>query len=186
MLNKFPEYYRNKKMKFESERLIIRKAIARDALDIFENYAQDSDVTKYLTWSPHTHLQQTQEWIEYCIKNAYNEKGIKLVVFKKEEQQVIGMVDFNFENYQTDFGYVLAKKYWNQGIITEAMKPVIDFVYKMPNIFRIWATHDIDNAASGKVMEKLGLEYEGILRKSLMHPNISDKPRDGKYYSLIK
>jgi RimJ/RimL family protein N-acetyltransferase len=96
------------------------------------------------------------------------------------------MIDFKFQECQTDFGYVLSKRYWNQGIMTEAMQPVIRYVYDLSNIYRIWATHDIDNIGSGKVMEKLGMQYEGTLRRSLIHPNISNIPRDGKYYSIVK
>ena len=108
------------------------------------------------------------------------------VIYHKIDRQAIGMIDFRIDGFQANFGYVLAKKYWNQGIMTEAMKPVIQYVYTMPTIYRIWATHDWDNEASGKLMIKLGLEYEGTLRKAFIHPNISDKPRDGKLYSLVK
>ena len=173
-------------MEFETKRLIIRSPILNDAKDIFSNYTQDSEVTKYLTWQPHTEYKQTEDWIKYCIKTCDDESGIKLVIFHKGDKETIGMIDFRFDRFQTDFGYVLSRKYWNQGIMTEAMKPVIKYVFTLPNIYRIWATHDIDNPGSGKVMEKLGMKYEGTLKKSLLHPNISDKPRDGKYYSIVK
>ncbi len=173
-------------MKFETERLFIRFPILEDAKDVFENYAQDKEVVKYLTWPPHTNYKQTEDWINYCIKTCDNKDGIKLVIFHKKNKEAIGMIDLRFDDFQCEFGYVLAKKYWNQGIMTEAMKPVMKYVYDKPDIYRIWAAYDSENIASGKVMEKLGMEYEGTLRKSLLHPNISDKPRDGKYYSLVK
>lgn len=173
-------------MKFETARLLIRSPVMQDARDIFKNYSRDKEVTKYLTWFPHKELSQTEEWIIHCIKTCDNESGIKLVIFHKEDNEAIGMIDFRFNSFQTDFGYVLSKKYWNKGIMTEAMKPVIEYVYNLPNIYRIWAAHDIDNGASGKVMKKLGMSFEGILRRSLMQPNISGEPRDGKYYSLVK
>ncbi|MGD9973492.1 MAG: GNAT family N-acetyltransferase [Desulfatirhabdiaceae bacterium] len=173
-------------MMFISDRTIIRFPKEEDAKDIFNNYTKDSEVTKYLVWKPHSSLQQTIEWINFCISYCNNESGLKFIIYHKQDKQAIGMIDFRFNGFQSDFGYVLAKKYWNQGIMTEAMKPVLQYVYEMPSIYRIWATHDIDNDASGKVMLKLGLEYEGTLRRAFIHPNVSDKPRDGKLYSLVK
>jgi len=173
-------------MIFQTERLIIRFPIENDSKDIFDNYTQDPEVTKYLVWKPHTCIQQSVDWIKFCISTCNDKSGIKLIIHHKIDNQAIGMIDFRFSDYQANFGYVLAKKYWNQGFMTEAMEPVLKYVYNMPNIYRIWATHDIDNEASGKVMLKLGLEYEGTLRKAFIHPNISDKPRDGKLYSIVK
>ena len=60
------------------------------------------------------------------------------------------MIDFRFDGFQTDFGYVLARRYLNQGLMTEAMLPLIRHVYSLPNIYRIWATHDIDNPDPAK------------------------------------
>jgi len=51
---------------------------------------------------------------------------------------------------------------------------------------RIWAVHDVENEASGKVMLKLGMEYEGTIRRFSIHPNISVEPRDAKMYSSVK
>jgi RimJ/RimL family protein N-acetyltransferase len=173
-------------MRFETPRLILRSPVSDDAQEIFRNYTQDPEVTKYLTWPPHTEFAQTRDWISFCVKTCNDDSGIKLTVFHKADNQAIGMIDFRFDGFQSDFGYVLAKKYWNQGLMTEAMKPAIEYVFGLPHIYRIWATHDVDNEASGRVMLKLGMQYEGTLRKSLLHPNISNTPRDGKYYSLVK
>jgi [ribosomal protein S5]-alanine N-acetyltransferase len=176
----------NEALLFETQRLILRGPIIQDAQDIFNTYTQDPDVTKYLVWKPHTKYEQSLEWIQYCIKTQNDSSGIKLMIHHKIDKITIGMIEFRIDNFQTDFGYVLSKKYWNKGIMTEAMKPVMDYVFNMPNIYRIWATHDIENDASGKVIQKLGLEYEGTLRRAFNRPNMSDKPRDGKLYALVK
>ena len=173
-------------MKFETHRLLIRPPLLEDAKDIFNNYAQDVEVTKYLTWKPHKEFQDTVKWIKKCILDSKTEKSLFFVLSLKEENQTIGMIDFRLDDFKASFGYVLAKKYWNKGFMTEAMKPVLEYVLNKPTIFRIWATHDLENEASGKVMLKLGMTFEGILRRSVMHPNISNEPRDGKYYSLVK
>jgi len=56
------------------------------------------------------------------------------VIFHKENKKAIGMINFKIDGFSSEFGYVLSKRYWNNGIMTEALKPVIDFVYRMPEI----------------------------------------------------
>ena len=150
------------------------------------NYAKDPEVTRYVTWKPHENIEQTVEWIKYCIKTCNDASGIKLVIFHQKDRQAIGMIDFRFAGHSTNFGYVLAKSYWNQGIMTEAMRPAIAYVYSIPSIYRIWAVHHIENAASGKVMEKIGMTFECILRRYEIFPNISNTPEDAKLYSMVK
>ncbi len=173
-------------MEFQTERLWMRFPKEEDAQDIFRNYTQDPEVTRYLVWKPHTDFEQTYEWIQYCIGTCNDSSGLKYIIYHRTDKQAIGMVDFRFDGFQSDFGYVLAKRYWNQGLMTEAVKPILSYVYNKPNIYRIWASHDVDNEASGCVMKKLGMQYEGTLRKAFYHPNISETPRDGKVYSLVK
>lgn len=168
----------------ETNRLIIRHPRVEDAEDIFRNYAQDGEVTKYLTWKPHKELKETQRWVQYCVANANTEKSLMLTLYSKGSSEVIGMIDFRLEGFKAHLGYVLAKEYWNQGLMTEAMQPVIQYLYENPNIYRVWAVHDIENEASGKVMLKLGMQFEGVISDSQIYPNISNEPRDVKCYSL--
>lgn len=80
-------------------------------------------------------------------------------------------------------GYVLSKKYWNLGYVSEALKSVIEYLIKEANFNRIEAIHAIDNIASGKVMKKEGMKFEGILRQSAKSNNgISDVA----VYSILK
>ncbi|MFC3911948.1 GNAT family N-acetyltransferase [Pseudaeromonas sharmana] len=171
-------------MKFETSRLIIRPPVIEDAEDIFRNYAQDSEVTRYLTWRPHRELKETLSWVNFCVQNCNTQSSVIFVIYAKETHETIGMIDFRLEGYKAHCGYVLAKKYWNQGVMTEAMQPVIHYLATSGNIYRIWAVHDVENEASGKVLEKLGMRCEGVVAASLRHPNISNEPRDGVYYSL--
>lgn len=173
-------------MQFNTERTLVRFPEECDASDIFRNYTQDPEVTKYLVWRPHTCLQQTVEWISYCISICNTETSLKFIIFHKEDNQAIGMIDFRIDEYQANFGYVLARRYWSKGLMTEAMTPVLRYVFELPSIYRIWSIHDVDNPASGRVMTKLGLQYEGTMRRALIHPNISDMPRDCMLYSRVK
>ena len=173
-------------MRFETDRLIVRKPIREDALDCFRNYTQDPDVVKYLTWTPHEKLEDTRGWIDFCIEHFNSDEMLVFTIFHIGDNQAIGMLDFRMEGFKSHFGYVLAKRYWDRGIMTEAMKPVFEYVWKMDSIYKIWACHDVENPASGKVMKKLGMTKDGICRNWMMHPNISAKPRDCVIYSRNK
>lgn len=172
--------------RFDTARLIIREPQKADAADLFQNYTQDPDVVKYLIWKPHQNIAETIRWVDFCIQTADTPDRLISIIYHKADQQAIGMIDFRLDCFKASFGYVLARKYWNQGIMTEAMRPVIDMVYQMEPIYRIWAVHDVDNEASGKVMMKLGLSFEGILRRYSIHPNVSAEPRNAKMYALVK
>lgn len=63
-------------------------------------------------------------------------------------------------------GYALESKYWNRGYMTEALSKVIEFFFKEVDVNRIESQHDPNNTASGKVMQKCGIKYEGTLREA--------------------
>jgi len=75
-------------------------------------------------------------------------------------------------------GYVLERDSWNKGLVTEAARPIVEWVKDQPEIFRLYAVCDVENPASARVMEKLKLRYEGLLRRALVHVNASPEPRD--------
>ena len=88
----------------------------------------------------------------------------------------IAAVKLNEEYKSCEIGYCIGSRYWNQGITTEALKAVIDFMINEVGINRVEALHDTNNCASGKVMAKAGMKFEGILREA--------KVRNGEFYSL--
>jgi hypothetical protein len=85
-----------------------------------------------------------------------------------------------------DVGYLTARPWWGQGLMTEVLTEVVDWAMGQPSVFRIGAFCDVDNVASARVMEKSGLVREGLLRRWLMHPNISDEPRDCFSYARVR
>ena len=163
----------------DTDRLMLRRFKPEDACNMFNNWANDSDVTKFLTWKPHGNIEVTKkiinQWIdEYNHNNFYN-WAIEL----KEAGEVIGNISVVnlYENYQScEIGYCMSKKHWNKGIMTESLKAVIDYLFSEVGFNRIEARHDTDNIASGKVMMKSGMRYEGTLRQV--------KIRDKEFYSL--
>ena len=77
-------------------------------------------------------------------------------------------------------------QHWGKGFVPEATRAIIHWSFQQLSIYRIYATTDVENVASQRVLEKVGMQCEGILRKYIIHPNISDIPRDSYMYAITK
>ena len=89
-------------------------------------------------------------------------------------------------SHRLDCGYVLARRWWPQGWMTEVLTEVTLWALRQPSVFRIGAVCDIENIGSARVLEKSGFVREGLLRRWLLHPNISDEPRDCYSYARVR
>src|SRR6266498_3640156 len=164
--------------RIDTERLILRVPRIDDALVIFAGWAQDKAVTRYLTWRPHQRIEQTQEFVQSCLSAWEYETRFPYMITLKENDKVIGMIDPRIEGPKVGIGYVAARAHWGNGYITEATRAIVEWAFQQPSIYRVYATTDVENVASQRVLEKVGMQCEGILRKYIIHPNISDVPRD--------
>jgi ribosomal-protein-alanine N-acetyltransferase len=167
-------------------RLRLRKPVSEDAEEIFRRYAQDPEVTKYLTWRPNRTIEETHEFLRACFVAWEEARSFHWIIVRKKDSQLLGMISARIDAHKWELGYVLARKYWGKGYMTEAVEAVIDRAFKQPEIYRVWAVCDIDNLASARVMEKAGMKREGILRRWSIHPNLGAEPRDSYCYSATK
>ena len=172
--------------RFETSRLTLRAPVIEDADSIFNNYAADRLVTRYLTWPPHETIKNTHKFITRYENVWLAGTAFPWVLCLKETEEIIGMIELRIEGHRADLGYVLAQDYWEQGFATEAAKLVVEWAMAQPGIYRVWAVCDVDNHPSASVLEKLGMHREGILRRWLFHPNVDKKPRDCYVYSMVK
>lgn len=152
----------------ESERLVLRPITFDDAESIFE-YTQLTEVSKYTTWFPHKSLKDTEDFIlDYVLPNYQKQNIAPLAVTLKEEpQKVIGTVDCGWVSRSRKvmgLAYALHSKHWGQGIITEASQALIDYCFKNTDVARIQAHCHNEHKASRRVMEKVGMQYEGTLK----------------------
>ena len=170
----------------ETKRFILRVPVLNDATVIFQKYAQDMEVTKFLVWYPHENINTTKDFIQKCILSWNNGKAFPWVIVRKKDNELVGMFELRIDKFRADIGYVIAKEYWGLGYATEVTKLVIDWVLSQESIYRVWATCDIENIASARVLEKVGMKREGILRRFTIHPNICGEPRDSYCYSAVK
>ncbi|WNZ43605.1 GNAT family N-acetyltransferase [Leptolyngbya boryana CZ1] len=170
----------------ETKRLCLRQPIPEDAGSIFEHYAQDPEVTKYLSWQPHKSVKETDEFIERCISVWANHSAFPYVLICKKNAQLIGMIEIRINQHKADVGYVLARSEWGKGYVPEAMQALTNWALDQDEIYRVWAFCDVENPASARVMEKVGMQREGILKRWFVHPNISKEPRDCYCYAISK
>ncbi len=172
--------------RISTERLILRKPVMQDAAVIFETYAQDPEVTRYLPWRPHSGLPQTIEFLTGCVDAWKGEQRFPYVMTIKEGNILIGMIDLRVNGFKADVGYGIGKAWWGQGFTTEALSGIIHWALAQDLIFRVEATCDVDNLASARVMEKAGMQKEGTLHRWIVHPAISPEPRDSFLYAVVK
>jgi len=170
----------------QTKRLILRKPRMEDAQAVFEGYAQDPEVTRYLVWKPHQNIRETEQFLLACGQLWQTGKDFAYAITLKENEILIGMFGLHPMNLKIEVGYALARPYWGQGYMTEVLHAVNAWALAQPDIFRVQAFCDVENIGSARVMEKAGMEREGLLRRYVLHPNVSDEPRDVYLYAIVK
>lgn len=169
----------------KTERLLLRPPAIEDAKLIFEQYAQDVEVTRYLVWKPHSSIEETQEFLLGCLSAWSDGDRFPWAILLKADNSLIGMVELRYEHGAT-FGYVLGKKFWGCGYMPEAVRSLIDWALQQKSIYRVWSICDVENFASARVLEKVGMQRECVLQRWSVHPNISNEPRDCYCYAKVK
>lgn len=151
----------------ETERLLLRPFTLDDAPDVYENWAKDPEVTRFLQWQPHKDQEETyrilEDWVgQYEKGNYYN----WAIVLKELGEPVgnISVVQQNDRALQAHIGYCLGRAWWRQGIMSEALSAVIDYLFQ-EGYRRIDSRHNVNNPHSGDVMKKCGMRYEATLRQ---------------------
>ena len=156
--------------KLETDRLILRPFTLEDADTMYKNWASDPDVTKYLPWTPHESVQVTrsllEDWISQYEKDDYYHWTIVLKENGEEPIGSISAVQKDDTIKMVHIGYCIGKKWWKQGITSEALAALIKFFFEEVGVNRIELRHDPSNPNSGKVMMKCGLQYEGTHRQA--------------------
>jgi ribosomal-protein-alanine N-acetyltransferase len=169
---------------FQTARLILRPIAPADARSIFDGYAQDPDVTRFLTWRPHTRIEQTEAYVARCLEAVSSRT---YVITGRGAEKLLGAFDLRHSGrFRLGYGYVLARSSWGQGLMTEALTEVAGWALSQPDIWRIGDVCDVENLASARVMEKAGLTCEGVLRRWMTHPNACDEPRDCFSYAKVR
>lgn len=160
----------------ETERLILSRLEEKDIPFIVEflQHRIYSDLTSNIPY-PYTE-NDAKFWLKMS-KEAFDSKTGFTFGIRNKEEQLIGAIGLHDrEDDKAELGYWIAIPYWNKGYVTEAARAVINFGFKDLEINKIYATHFLHNPASGKIMEKIGMEQEALLKQHVK--------KDGEYYDL--
>lgn len=166
-------------------RLVLRRLTADDAPAAFENWASDSETSKYVSWDTYTEPAQVRAFIDKCIED-YKKLDYYhwAIVFNGEAIGTINLHNLAKRSERCELGYCIGSKWWNRGIVTEATKAVIAFAFTELNMYKVGALHDVENPASGRVMQKCGMTLETLLRE---HTCRRDGTRGAAaYYSILR
>jgi ribosomal-protein-alanine N-acetyltransferase len=169
----------------ESERLLLREINHSDEKDLFR-FLSDDEVMKRTDLKTQSTIHDTEKFVKYVNKGCRKEKSIWWGITTKDSNVIIGIVGFpNWikKQFRSEVGAVLAKEYWSQGIMTEAMDAVIRFGFTAMKLNRIEATLMPHNMSSMKFLKKLGFQEEGILRE---YRFFKGQFHDVKMVSLLK
>ena len=160
-----------------TKRLILRQFAISDAERMYYNWANDPEVTRYLFWQTHKSVDETlailERWQEQYTDNSIYNWCIEF----QPDKDIIGSItlgDIDGNHHRAYVGYCIGKAWWGQGVVAEALRAVLDFSFGEVGFQRVAAYHHIANTASGRVMEKAGMQREGIMRQYLLD-------KDGNY-----
>ena len=169
----------------ETARLVLRRFELSDAGAMFNNWAGDPEVTKYLTWPTHGDISDSEQILSdwttsYSGENFYN----WCIVLKASSEPIgsIGSHAINEDLNMVQIGYCIGRKWWGQGYVPEALGELVSFFFEEVEVNRIEARYDPRNINSGKVMTKAGLIYEGTLRQTERN---NQGICDATYYAIL-
>lgn len=172
--------------RIETERLILRPFTKEDAQTMYDNWASDPEVTKYLTWPAYTSVDTAHEilsiWTQEYEKKDFYQWAIEL----KEIGQPIGSISVVEQNEKAKvahIGYCIGKDWWHCGIMSETLKAVMNYLFDEVGFNRLESRHDTNNPNSGKVMAKCGMKFECTMRQSDWN---NQGICDASWYALLK
>jgi ribosomal-protein-alanine N-acetyltransferase len=173
--------------RLETDRLILRPIDENDAASIFA-YAASANLTRFTLWDAHRSLDDTLTFVrEYTFANYLEQVPDPFgICLKDDVSQVVGTIGCQWAsrpNRTMELGYVLAEWLWGRGLTVEASRAVINFVFAEFPVERIQARCMSPNENSARVMQKLGMTFEGVLRRSLFHRGIM---WDMHLYSVLR
>lgn len=159
------------------ERLRLRPPRADDVRQVFESFAADPEVTRFLTWRPHGSLEDAERALAGRLQRLAKGVEYSWMLEPVGCDRLVGIVSAWIADGAAELGFVLARSHWKQGLATEAARLVKDWAFGLPDVERVWASCDVENRASARVLEKAGLANAGEYARDVVRPNLDARPR---------
>ncbi|WP_078380652.1 GNAT family N-acetyltransferase [Sutcliffiella halmapala] len=171
--------YVREKLMITTERLVLRLFQTTDAAAVAKlcnNYNLYKN-TLYLAY-PYS-LNDALSWMEHHYDNFIADKNYELAITDKESGELFGAIVLSNNKHfnHGEIAYWIGESYWGKGYATEAAEAIIQFAFEEKKLHKVFARYFPTNPASGKVMEKLGMKKEGILKEHVI--------KDRKYLDLV-
>lgn len=166
-----------------SPRLLLREPAAGDAAVVFAAWSGDPEATRYLAWRPHASLAEAEAALAQRIERLA--AGVEYSWFLElaGASEPIGVVSAWPADADLELGFVLSRRFWGQGLATEAVGAVAEWALAAPGVMRLWATCDAENLASARVLENIGFTCRGPFERAILRPNLSAEPRPSLYFT---
>lgn len=151
----------------ETERLFLRRPELTDAADV-QDYLQERQIAANTLHIPFPYPNGAAEAWVVRTHSAYDAgEACSFAIVHKDENRIIGAVALrlDLEHRRGELGYWVGKPYWNRGYASEAAQRLISYGFDVLGLNRIHATYFADNPASERVMQKIGMRYEGLMRQ---------------------
>ena len=163
----------------ETERLILVAPAENDAAEIFERYASDPDVTRYMGWPRHQSIEDTRGFLTFSASEWERWPAGPYLIRARSDGRLLGSTGLAFDrDDEAMTGYVLAKDAWGRGYATEALRAMVDLARRL-RLIRLYAPYHPENLASARVLEKCGFALDTTWHGKSLFPNLpAGVPRD--------
>ncbi|WP_129691990.1 GNAT family N-acetyltransferase [Gottfriedia acidiceleris] len=168
----------------ESKRIGLLPISLEHSKDLFIVYSDDL-TTQHVPRKKHTKLIETEELVLRYLNLVQEQKGLVYTILNIEEQTIIGnagIYGLDLKNKRAFLGAVIHSRYWGKGFVTETLTRLLEICFSELGLVRVEGSCAEDNIASEKVMQKIGMTYEGTLRSNVI---INGKSRNSKIYSIL-
>lgn len=170
-------------VRIETDRLVLRRTKADDADGVF-SYASDAEVTRYLTITPRTSVDDSVAFLKWCDEAWDAATSFPLAIVNRSSYEFVGMIELRISIHGVEMGYALRRSAWGNGFMTEAIRGTSDWAFRNEDVYRVWAYADVANVGSHRALEKAGMTREGQLHRWQIHPNSSPEPADVYVYAV--
>ena len=163
----------------QTPRLLLRRFTMADAQAMFDLWCNDPQVTRFLSWGPHGTIDNTKRLLKSWQQRYEDTMFYNWCI--EFEGLPIGGIDLimrSTKSLRAELGYCLSNCYKGRGIVTEAACAVLTYAFETVGLHKICAKHDVENPASGRIMQKLGMRQEGYMK-------LDAQRLDGTYSDMV-
>ena len=172
-------------VQLETQRLLLRTPHMSDAQAIFEGYARQSEVARWLPFDPHQQISETLEFLEHILETEARGQRENFALIRRKDEAFMGMMNWRPCGHYGEIGYALDRTFWGQGYMPEAVRRIMKRAFEQPKIQRLQALTLVGNRASQRVLTKVGFQREGTLRNYIYFQN-KDQVFDAVMWGITK